>query len=92
MAKSANLNIRIDPITKKQAEYLFSKFGITITDAVNMFLNQSIIYGGLPFELRLDTPNAQTLAAMKESDDIIKDKVTSKVQSVNDFFQEMEDE
>jgi len=38
MAKTASLNIRIDPETKANAEKLYSEFGITITDAVNMFL------------------------------------------------------
>ena len=36
MAKTANLNIRIDPETKAGAEQLFARFGITITDAVNI--------------------------------------------------------
>ena len=36
MAKSANINVRIDPETKKRAEDLFSSFGITITDAINI--------------------------------------------------------
>ena len=51
MAKTSNINIRIDPDIKEQAEHLFSKFGITITDAINMFLHQSINVGGIPFEL-----------------------------------------
>ena len=38
MAKTANINIRIEPETKKSAEELFSSFGITLTDAVNIFL------------------------------------------------------
>ena len=49
MAKTSNINIRIDPDIKEQAEHLFSKFGITITDAINMFLHQSINVGGIPF-------------------------------------------
>ena len=50
-AKTASLNIRIDPETKAGAEKLYAKFGITVTDAVNMFLRQSLIAGGLPFRL-----------------------------------------
>ena len=53
MAKSANINVRIDPETKKRAEDLFSSFGITITDAINIFLRKSIMEGGLPFDVRL---------------------------------------
>ena len=52
MAKTANINIRIEPETKATAEKLFSSFGITITDAINIFLNKSIMEGGLPFELK----------------------------------------
>lgn len=72
MAKTSNLNIRIDPDIKEQAEQLFSQFGITITDAINMFLYQSLNYGGIPFELKTDKPNAVTLSAMKEADEITK--------------------
>lgn len=72
MAKTSNLNIRIDPDIKEQAEQLFSQFGITITDAINMFLYQSLNYGGIPFELKTDKPNAVTLSAMKETDEITK--------------------
>lgn len=72
MAKSSNLNIRIDPDIKEQAEHLFSQFGITITDAINMFIHQSLNYGGIPFELKIDRPNVITLAAMKEADKLAK--------------------
>lgn len=41
MAKSANINIRIDPEIKLNAEKIFSSFGITITDAINIFLHKS---------------------------------------------------
>ena len=58
MAKTSNINIRIDPDIKEQAEHLFSKFGITITDAINMFLHQSINVGGIPFELKVEKPDA----------------------------------
>ena len=43
MAKTATLNVRIDPSTKADAERLFSSFGITISDAVNIFIHQSLM-------------------------------------------------
>lgn len=89
MAKTANLNIRIDPNTKKAAEKLFSNFGITITDAVNMFLHQSIITGGLPFAVKIPQPNADTLAAMQDIENMINNKTPVSSQSVDDFFKEM---
>jgi len=70
MAKTANLNIRIDPETKSRAENLFRMFGITVTDAVNMFLRQSIMLGGLPFELKQPRYNSETESAMQEARNI----------------------
>lgn len=90
MAKTSNLNIRIDPTTKEAAEKLFSNFGITITDAVNMFLHQSLLTGGLPFPVKLPAPNTTTLAAMKEIEEMIDGKTPSSSQNVEDFFKDME--
>ena len=78
MAKTASLNIRIDPETKTGAEQLFGAFGITVTDAVNMFLRQSIMVGGLPFELKQPRYNAATEAAMQEARNTIAGKVRAK--------------
>ena len=52
MAKTANINVRIDPETKAGAEKLFARFGITVTDAINIFLCKSIMEGSLPFEMK----------------------------------------
>ena len=79
MAKTASLNIRIDPEIKLDAERLFGMFGITVTDAVNMFLHQSIMVGGLPFELKQPRYNAETEAAIQETRDMIAGRVKAKV-------------
>jgi len=79
MAKNANLYIRTDPETKAGAEKLFATFGITISDAVNMFLRQSLLVGGLPFELRQPRYNAETEAAIQEARDIMSGKIQTKV-------------
>ena len=52
MAKNANINIRIEPEIKSAAENLFSSFGITISDAVNIFIRKSLMEGGIPFSVR----------------------------------------
>jgi DNA-damage-inducible protein J len=79
MARSADLHIRLDPETKAGAEQLYSTFGITVTDAVTMFLRQSLLVGGLPFELRRPRYNAETEAAMQEARDMMAGKVHAKV-------------
>jgi DNA-damage-inducible protein J len=93
MAKTANLNIRIDPETKKGAERLFSGFGITVTDAVNIFLRQSLMVGGLPFAMKIPRYNAETEAAIKETRDIEAGKVATKgYGSARELFDELDAE
>jgi len=93
MVKTANLNIRIDPQTKKGAEDLFLMFGITISDAVNIFLKQSIMVGGLPFEMKQPRYNADTEAAMQEARDIISGKKKTKsYSSADELFEELDAE
>ena len=78
MAKTSSINIRIDPETKAGAERLFGSFGITVTDAVNMFLHQSLMVGGLPFELKQPRYNSETEAAIREAQDIAAGKIKAK--------------
>ena len=78
MPTSATLNIRTDPVVKAQAEQIYQSFGITLTDAVNIFLRKSIMEGGLPFAMREPRPNAATLTAMRETEDILAGRVPAK--------------
>lgn len=69
MAKTATLSIRIEADAKSRAEKLFAKLGMSMTQAVNMFIHQSIIDHALPFQPHLDRPeipNDETIAAMEE--------------------------
>lgn len=93
MAKTANINIRIDPETKLSAEKLFSSFGITITDAINIFLHKSIMEGGLPFEMKQPRYNAETEAAMNEARAIMGGQAQAKYySSARALFDELDRE
>ena len=65
------LSIQVDEKVEKEAEKLFSDFGLDISTAVNIFLRQSIRENCIPFNIQKEVPNADTLAAMKESEDMI---------------------
>ncbi len=52
MAKTASINMRIDPELKEKVENLFSELGLTTTEAIKIFLHQSLLQGGLPFEVK----------------------------------------
>lgn len=50
----ANLQIRVDDTLKAQADSLFASIGMDTSSAVRVFLKQSVMRGGIPFELRGD--------------------------------------
>jgi DNA-damage-inducible protein J len=63
------IQFRTDDTTKTQSADIFRQLGITMSDAINMFLRQSIIHGGLPFELKIpdyQRYNETTLAALAD--------------------------
>lgn len=91
MAKNTVINIRTDPDTKQAIEMLYGKFGITVSDAVNIFFRKSLMEGGLPFEMKQPRYNAETEAAMREADEIADGKISAKPQSVDSFFKEMDE-
>jgi len=93
MAKTANLNIRIDPATKAGAERLFSCFGITVSDAVTIFLRQSLMVGGLPFEMKQPRFTLETETALREARDIASGKLAAKsYSSAKELFTELDAE
>ena len=63
---TTNLNIRTDKDIKEQADQIFSELGLNMTTAINMFLRTTIRENGIPFSLKLDTPNVETVAAIEE--------------------------
>ena len=63
---TTNLNIRIDEDLKKQAEEIFNELGLNMSTALTVFLRQTVRSNGIPFEMRLETPNAETLAALED--------------------------
>ena len=63
---TTNLNIRIDADLKKQAEQIFNELGLNMSTALTVFLRQTIRSNGIPFDLRLEVPNGETLAAIND--------------------------
>ena len=89
MAKDSVINIRTDAGTKQAIEALYAQFGITISDAVNIFFRKSLMEGGLPFEMKQPRFNRETEAAIEEARDMASGKIAASPQSVDSFFQEM---
>lgn len=65
---TTNISIRMDADWKAQAEALFNELGMNLTAAFNIFVLQSLREGGIPFKVRLEQPNKETIAAMLEEE------------------------
>lgn len=88
---TVNMSIRMDTELKKQADAMLADMGLNMTTAMNMFLRQVVRQGKIPFEIATDIPNAETLAAMKEVDDMINGKVPAKkYTSTDELFKDLE--
>jgi DNA-damage-inducible protein J len=63
--KTEMIHARIDPKLKKATEAIFSKIGLSTTDAIRLFLTQVELHRGLPFPV--STPNQETINAMRDA-------------------------
>ena len=88
---TVNMSIRMDTELKKQADAMFSDMGLNMTTAMNMFLRQVVRQGRIPFEIATDIPNAETVAAIKEMDDMLSGKRPAKrYSSTKELFEDLE--
>lgn len=88
---TTNLNIRTDKHVKEQAETIFSELGLTMTTAVNMFLRTAIRENGIPFDLKLDTPNNLTATAIEEGRRIAYDDAIKGYSNMEDLRKALEE-
>jgi len=65
MTARKQTSIKVDPIAWEEAKKIFKEYGITASDAINIFLNEVRLKGGLPFEMRL--PSDRLKKAIKEA-------------------------
>ena len=77
--------IRIDSNVKTEANELFSELGIDMSSAVNIFLRQCVLHGGLPFKVEIPKFNTETLAAMEEAKRISRDPNVPSYSSMEDL-------
>lgn len=84
-----SVSVRIDSELKKEAEQLFNCLGLNMTTALTVFLSQAVRQQKIPFEIGLNTPNKETLEALKEVEDIKKNP--EKYKSYTNVDEMMED-
>lgn len=69
MEKTATLNLRVNPTVKERAEEVLSKLGVPMSTAIDMFLNQISLTGGIPFAVTLPkAPDTINMDVMTEDE------------------------
>lgn len=79
----------MDTELKKQADALFNALGMNLSTAFNIFVRQSLREGGIPFEIKLENPNKETIAAMIEAERIEKDPAVKGYSDLDEMFKDL---
>ena len=93
LVKDTNFNMRINRQKKSDLEALFARLGMTLPEAVNIFFENSLLVGGLPFDVRLPRYNQETENAMAEARGILAGEIPAKsYRSARELFNELDAE
>ena len=82
--------VRIDEELKKQSMELFAQLGIDMSSAMNMFLKQCVMRGGLPFAVEIPQYRSEVLEAMEEARRISKDSNTKRYGSFAEVLEDLD--
>ena len=89
--RKVSTNISLDPKLKEESMILFSKFGLDLSTAISIFLQQSVREKRIPFEIRLEIPNEETKEALSEIKEMKKNKKKHKrYSSFSDVLKEID--
>lgn len=89
MAKTDTINIRVEPKLKKEVEETLNDLGMNIADAVTVFFKQIVMTDSIPFMIKKPKYNKDTIEAIKETSDIMKNH--NKYKSYDSIEELMED-
>ena len=88
MAKTEIITLQIDSNLKEKAEALFSSLGLTLEEAIILFLEASVQHGGIPFPVVQTRYNHETELALQEARDILSGKVQHSSNSVDELIED----
>ncbi len=83
--------VRIDANVKKQANELFSELGMDMSSAVNIFLRQCVMRGGLPFKVEVPQYTQELLNAATEAKRISHEPEVPGYTSMDDLKKALEE-
>ncbi|MCL2176874.1 MAG: type II toxin-antitoxin system RelB/DinJ family antitoxin [Firmicutes bacterium] len=88
MAKTSAMQVRVNHEARERATKILENLGLSMGDAVNVFLKQVEIHNGLPFSVTLE-PKSDILSARQEVELMEAGVVPRNSKSVSEFFAEV---
>jgi DNA-damage-inducible protein J len=92
MANTTTYNIRVDSNIRNEADALYKSMGMTLSQAVNLFLTQSVAQGRLPIAEIVPQPGYRLIRAMEEADRIGSDPDRKRFDTAQEMFAAMDAE
>ena len=93
MEKTATLNLRVSPSVKQQAEQVLSRLGVSMATAIDIYLRQIALAGGIPFPVRIPHVPENMNADLMDSETLrhilikgIDDSETGKLYDAEEAF------
>ena len=84
MSKTSNVYTRVEPEIKEQAEQIFSKLGIPMANAINLFLHQVVLRKGIPFDVSLPQTQNMPLDYSLLTEEEFNDKMQKGIDCINE--------
>ena len=91
MAPTTNFSVRMDADIKKKCEALYGELGVNLTTAINVFLRRSLRSGGFPFDVRMEQPNKETIAAMLEAERLAHDPSAKRYSDIDEALRALKE-
>ena len=89
MSQTTNINIRMDRQLKKEFEEFCKDVGLSMSTAFTLFAKKTVQENKIPFTISRETPNNETLKAMKEAEEIIEHPENHKqYTNIDNLFQD----
>ena len=92
MAHTTTFSVRMDSELKRECEAVYGELGINLTTAINVFLRKSLRVGGFPFDVRLEGPNRDTIEALQEALQIVRDPNVKRYTDLDELFEDLNHE
>lgn len=88
--KNVTTSIRIDSNTKQAATELLNELGLDLSSAVNIFLKQVVLQGGLPFQVKYPQYKSEVIEAMEEAEKLSRNPNTKKYSSFSEALEDID--